>query len=167
MADVRVWRSPKVEVRPSPISGEGLFAREAISVGEVVAVKAGHVVNTEEAVRLTDEIGDFSLQIHDDLFLSPRHPEEVDDLVVHINHSCDANIGFEGVAYVAMRDIEADEELFHDYATARSAPYSMDCHCGSDDCRGTVTGDDWRLPSVREKYGRHFMPHIQRRIQDL
>jgi SET domain-containing protein len=167
VADVSVWRSPKVEIRPSPVSGEGLFAREPIAAGEVVAVKAGHVVDTEEVARLTEEIGDFSLQVHDDLFLTPRHSDEVDDLVVRINHSCDANIGFEGVCYVAMREIAADEELCHDYALARSAPYSMSCHCGAEDCRGTVTGEDWRLPAVQEKYGHYFMPHILRRIRNL
>jgi len=165
MADIRVWRSPKVEIRDSPLSGEGVFAREPIAAGEVVAVKAGHVVDTQEVLRLTEEIDDFSLQIHDDLFLSPRTEAEVDDLVVHINHSCDANIGFEGVAYVAMRDIAAGEELCHDYALARTAPYSMECRCGAADCRGTVTGDDWKLPAVQAKYGAYFMPYILRRIR--
>lgn len=166
VADIRVWRSAKVEVRDSPLSGQGVFAVEPIHRGEVVAVKVGHVVDTTEVERLTREIDDFSLQIHEDLFLSPRTVDEVDDLVVHINHSCDANIGFEGVAYVAMRDIAADEELCHDYALARTAPYRMECRCGAEDCRGTVTGDDWLLPSVRAKYGHYFMPHILRWIRE-
>ena len=165
VADIRVWRSDKVEVRESPLSGDGLFAREPIVANEVVAVKAGHVVDTAEVLRLTERIDDFSLQIHDELFLSPRTIAEVDDLVVHINHSCDANVGFEGIAYVAMRDIEPGEELCHDYALARSAPYSMACRCGARDCRGTVTGDDWKLPAVQAKYGHYFMPHILKRIR--
>lgn len=166
---MRVWRSPKVEVRTSPIgsgSERGVFASEPIAVGEVVAVKVGHVVQTEEVTRLTEEIGDFSLQIHDDFFLSPRTAEEVDDVVIMINHSCDANVGFEGVTYVAIREIAADEELCHDYAMMRTAPYHLDCLCGATDCRGTVTGDDWKLPEVQAKYGRWFMPHILRRIDE-
>lgn len=164
MAELRVWRSPKVERRDSALSGRGLFAIEPIAAGEPVAVKAGHVVDRDEADRLRVDVGDFALQIHDDLFLAPRSTDEIDDTVVCINHSCEANVGFEGVVYVALRAIEADEELCHDYALARWGDYSLSCRCGAPACRGTVTGDDWRLPEVQARYGLHFMPHILRRI---
>ncbi len=161
----KVWRSPKIEVRQSELGGRGVFATEAIDAGEVVAVKVGHVVNTEEMARLTEEVGDFGLQIHDDVFLSPRTAEEVDDMVVMINHSCDANVGFEGqVTYVTIKPVAADEELCHDYAMMRTTPYELECRCGADDCRGTVTGNDWQNPAVQEKYGRFFQPHILRRL---
>ena len=142
-----------------------MFAVERIEAGESVAIKAGHIVDTEEVLRLTEQLGDFSLQIDDDVFLTPRHPDEYDDLVVHISHSCDANVGFSGqVTYVAMRAVEAGEELCHDYAMARTAAYSMECFCRAADCRGTVTHDDWKLPSVQTRYAGWFMPHVQRRI---
>lgn len=35
------YRSPKTEARDSPIHGKGLFAKEAIAAGEIVAVKGG------------------------------------------------------------------------------------------------------------------------------
>ena len=166
MADVRVWRSAKVEVRTSDLAGRGLFATEPIAAGEPVAVKTGHVVDRAESERLTTEVGDYALQIHDDLFLAPRTPAEVDDTVVMMNHSCDANVGFAGVVYVALRAIGPGEELCHDYALARWGDYSLECRCGAADCRGIVTGDDWKLPVVREKYGHHFMPHLLVRILD-
>ncbi len=166
----KVWRSPKIEVRESPLGGKGVFAAQALPAGEIVAVKVGHVVDTAEMARLTAEVGDFGLQIHDDVFLSPRTAEEVDDMVVMINHSCDANVGFEGqVTYVTIKAVEAGEELCHDYAMMRTTPYQLDCLCGADDCRGTVTGEDWQQPGVQAKYGRYFQPHILRRIdqQDI
>lgn len=130
-----------------------------------MAVKVGHVVDTAEVLRLTEEIGDFSLQIDDDTFLSPRDLDEYDDMVVHINHSCEANVGFRGnVTYVAMRDIAAGEELCHDYATARLAPYRLDCACGTPSCRGTITESDWQLAPVQSRYAGFFMPHVQSRI---
>lgn len=164
MADIRLWRSEKVEIRTSPLAGRGLFATAPIQQGEPVAVKAGHIVDRAESERLTEQVGDFALQIHDELYLSPRTKAEVEDTVVCVNHSCDANIGFEGVVYVALRDIAPDEELCHDYALARWGSYELHCRCGAVDCRGTVTGDDWKLPEVQAKYGYHFMPHILRRI---
>ncbi len=166
MAVLRVWRSPKVERRDSALAGRGLFAIEPIAAGEAVAVKVGHVVDRREAARLREDVGDFALQIHDDLFLAPRTADEIDDTVVCINHSCEANVGFEGIVYVALRDIEADEELCHDYALARWGDYSLTCRCGAAACRGTITGDDWRLPEVQARYRHHFMPHILLRILD-
>jgi SET domain-containing protein len=167
MSSPKVWRSSRVEVRAGSVAGLGLFSREPISRGEVVAVKAGHVVGLDEVLRLTKEIEDYSLQIHDDFFLSPRTQAEVDDCVVFINHSCDANIGFEGIAYVAIRDIDADEELCHDYAMARTAPYTMGCACDTPVCRGTVTHNDWQLVDVQQRYAGYFMPHVARRIAAL
>lgn len=162
---MKVWRSPKIEVRESALGGKGVFAAEPIAAGEIVAVKVGHVVDTVEMERLTETVGDFGLQIHDDVFLAPRTIEEVADMVVMINHSCDANVGFEGqVTYVAIRAIAADEELCHDYAMMRTTPYELSCLCGADDCRQVVTGDDWKLPEVQSKYGRYFQPHILSRL---
>ena len=109
MEPVTVWRSPKVDVRESHLGGLAVFANASIAKDEPVAVKVGHVVDYDEVERLTREIGDFSLQIAEGLFLSPRHADEYEAMVVHINHSCDANVGFEGnVTYVAVRDIDTN-----------------------------------------------------------
>ena len=165
MAPIQVRRSPKVVVKESRFGGLGVFAAEPIFQGETVAIKAGHIVDTEEVLRLTEELGDWSLQIDDDVFLSPRHVDEYEDLVVHISHSCDANVGFSGqVTYVALRDVEAGEELCHDYAMARIVSYSMKCMCDSEHCRGTITHEDWQLDDVQSRYAGWFMPHVQRRI---
>lgn len=166
MAPIRCWRSPKVEVRDGSVAGLGVFALEPISAGEIVAVKAGHVVDQAEVIQLTAEIGDQSLQIADDLFLSPRTATEVDETSIRINHSCDANVGFRGqVVYVAMRDIAADEELCHDYGTARTDDYRLECGCGTAACRGTVTGDDWRLSAVQAQYDGFFVEHVAAKIR--
>lgn len=154
-----------MEIRDQSVAGRGIFAREAIPAGTVVAVKVGHVMDLEEVTSVTAAIGDFSLQIHDDLFLSPREEGEVEHMVVMINHSCDANVGFAGqVTYITLRDIAVDEELCHDYAMMRTAPYRLECACGSPLCRGVVTGDDWQRADVQERYGRAFQPHILARL---
>jgi SET domain-containing protein len=163
---ITVYRSDKVEVRNESICGRGVFARQAISAGEIVAIKAGHIVNHEEVIRLTNELGDYSLQIHDNFYLSPRTEEEVEQTTIFINHSCDANVGFEGqIVYVAIRDIEADEELCHDYAMVRNDDYHLECRCGSSQCRGQVTGKDWQLPAVQQQYGKYFSDYILRKIR--
>ena len=166
MPPIHCWRSPSIEVRDGAVAGLGVFAVEPIPAGEVVAVKVGHIVHRDEVVRLTAEIGDQSLQIDDDLYLSPRTTTEVAETSIRINHSCDANVGFRGqVLYVAMRDIATDEELCHDYAMDRTDDYRLECDCGTAACRGTVTGDDWRIPEVQARYEGFFLEYVADKIR--
>ena len=168
VAPIRSWRSPRIEVRDGAVADRGVFAVRPIQAGLIVAVKAGHIVHREEVLRLTAEIGDQSLQIHDDLYLSPRTADEVDETSIRINHSCDANVGFRGqVIYVAMRDIAVDEELCHDYAMDRTDAYRLACGCGTAVCRGTVTGGDWRLPELQARYEGFFVEYVAEKIRGL
>ena len=149
------------------MAGRGVVAVLPIAKDEIVAIKAGHIVTRDEIQQVTSEAGDFALQIEDDFYIAPRTPEEVLDMSVMINHSCDPNVGFRGQAvYVAIRDIEAGEELCHDYAMERSDDYSLDCHCGSALCRGKVTGEDWKLPELQQRYGEYFSLYLLRKIQE-
>jgi len=162
---MKTYRSPKIEVRDDTLSGRGVVALEDIAKDEIVAIKSGRIVNAEQLVKISAEVGDFALQISDDLYLSPTSPEEVDDMSVFINHSCDPNVGFLGqIAYVAMRDIKAGEELCHDYSMERSDDYFLDCHCGSPMCRHQVTGNDWQLPELQERYGNYFSIYLYKKI---
>jgi hypothetical protein len=164
--NIKIYRSLKSEVRSSPLGGRGLFAREKIFKGEVVAVKAGHILRAEEVFEITRSIGDYTLQIHDDFFLGPRLLEEVEDMVVFINHSCDPNVGFDGqITYVAMRDVHAGKELCHDYAMARSLEYELKCECGSSMCRGIVTGEDWKRKDLQKRYGDYFSSYLLKKIR--
>ena len=112
---MKTYRSPKIKVRDDTLSGRGVIALQAIEKDEIVAIKAGHIVTRDQLERIDAEVGDFALQIDDGFYLSPSTPDEVDEMTVFINHSCNPNIGFRGqVVYVAMRAIAAGEELCHD-----------------------------------------------------
>ena len=164
---MKTYRSPKIEVRENTLAGRGVVAIENIARDEIVAIKAGNIVTRDEIETVTRVAGDLALQIEDDFYIAPRTPAEADDMSVFINHSCDPNVGFRGqVVYVAMRDIAAGEELCHDYAMERSDDYRLDCHCGSPLCRGKVTGEDWKLPELRERYGDYFSIYLRRKFQE-
>ncbi len=164
---MKTYRSPKIEIRDDALAGRGVVAIVDIAQDEIVAIKAGHVVTRDEIDAVTAAAGDYALQIDDDFYIAPRVPDEVLDMSVMINHSCDPNVGFRGnVIYVAIRDIAAGEELFHDYAMERSDDYSLDCRCGSALCRGKVTGDDWKLPELQQRYGDYFSIYLRRKIQE-
>ena len=159
--------STKLEVRPVPDKGGlGAFAREAVSADEVVAVWGGIIVNAEQLDQLSHDEQQHSVQIEEGLYLATIGGAESADF---INHSCDPNLGLRGqIALVALRDIEVGEEVCFDYAMTDSTPYDeFECHCGTAACRGTVRGDDWKLPELWAKYAGYFSPYLQRRIDRL
>jgi hypothetical protein len=72
------------------------------------------------------------------------------------------------IALVAIRDIQAGEELCYDYAMSDGSPYDeFECNCGAPNCRGRVTGDNWRDAELQEKYAGYFSPYLQRRIDQM
>ena len=163
---MKTWRSPRIRVSDDTLAGRGVVAVEDIARDEIVAIKAGHIVTRAEIRQVTETAGDLALQIEDDFYLAPRSLDDVDNMSVFINHSCDPNVGFRGqVVYVAMRDIKAGEELCHDYAMERSDDYALDCHCGSALCRGRVSGEDWRLPALQQRYADYFSLYIYNKIK--
>lgn len=165
---MKTYRSPKIQVRDNTLAGRGVVAIADIDKDEIVAIKAGHVMIEDEVKRVSQQVGDFALQIDDGFYLSPRYPEEVDDMTVFINHSCDPNVGFRGqVVYVALRNIKAGEELCHDYSMERSDDYELDCRCGSSLCRGKITGKDWQLPELQQRYGDYFSVYLLNRIKQI
>lgn len=160
------YRSPKTEVRESKIHGRGLFAIADIAKDEIVAVKGGHIVN-EKTLRekITPVLGPVEIQIHDDLFIAPLTEEERELSVLYLNHSCDPNLGMRGeITFVAMRDIRAGEELTHDWAMTDDDDYSIECSCGTSECRKTLTGKDWQRPDLQKRYAGYFSAYLARKI---
>ena len=163
---MKTWRSPKIRVTDDTLAGRGVVAIADIARDEIVAIKAGNIITREQLQQATAAAGDLALQIDDDFYIAPLSRDEAEDMSVFINHSCDPNVGFRGqVVYLAMRDIHAGEELCHDYAMERSDDYTLDCHCGSPLCRGKVTGDDWKLPELQQRYGDYFSIYIRNKFQ--
>jgi hypothetical protein len=159
------YRSPKTDVRNSPIHGKGLFAISAIGQGEIVAVKGGYALPTSAWTELERQLGPAEIQIAEDLFVAPISQDERDGSMLYINHSCDPNCAIQGqIVFVAMRDVEAGEELSHDWATTDDMDYVIDCNCGSPECRGTVTGKDWMNKDLQQRYKGWFCWHVQRKI---
>jgi hypothetical protein len=159
--------SPKLEVRALPDKGGfGVYAGEAVAVGEVVSVWGGYIVDAEQLDQLPHDVQQHSVQIEEGLYLATIGGAETADF---INHSCDPNLGLRGqIALVALRDIEVGEEVCFDYAMTDCTPYDeFECRCGTAACRGTVRGADWQLPELWAKYAGYFSPYLQRRIDRL
>jgi len=135
--------------------GLGIFAARPFTRGELVVVDEDGdyyegVMSRSEAEARGLELSQDCFQIGVDRYLAPNG--NLDDV---INHSCEPNIGLKltemGYRMVAIRDIEAHDQLTYDYATYISGPYErMTCHCGSLFCRGEV-GAFETLPRVLQR----------------
>jgi uncharacterized protein len=151
--------SPKLEARPRPdINGMGVFANQPISAGELLTMWGGRIMDLATLNQLPAEIVILSIQVEEELYLAPSIPPEPAD---YFNHSCDPNAGLSGIA--------AREEICFDYATCDGSIYADDfrCACGSSNCRGRVSSEDWCDPELQKRYAGHFMPYLQRRINRL
>lgn len=118
-------------------NGKGVFALQKFHVGEVILQCRGQRLDRSEIV-VGSYIHQHSLQIGEDTFLSPSGG--IDD---YVNHSCNPNSGYqilnEKVYLIAIRDVEAGEEIHYDYSTYMTKDsFEMKCHCGSVNCRGSV-----------------------------
>jgi hypothetical protein len=157
------------EIRPAAEGGPGqvgVFATDPIAAGTTSIVFGGFVTPGEVFRQLPALRQQHSFQIGDDLFLACDEQLNDGDLV---NHSCEPTLGFAGeITLVALRDIEAGEQLTFDCATCDSQPYDeFECECGSSACRIKVTGEDWMRPDLQVRYRGNFSPYLQRRIDTL
>ncbi len=155
---------PKLEIRTDQtIEGRGIFARQPIKKGELVALWGGDVVDRAHFEKLGEHQKRQSAQAEEDLYLVSSKPGPGD----FVNHSCDPNAGMDGqIAIVAMRDIQPGEEVTIDYAMVDGDPSdAFECLCGSPKCRELVTGNDWMLPDLQKRYAGYFSPYLERRIK--
>ncbi len=157
--------SPKSEKRGSDIEGRGLFAKEPISKGEIVVIKGGYVMTKAQRDKIEENLGPAEIQVTEDLFIGPTTRTEREGGMMHLNHSCEPNLGVQGqIVFVALRDIVKDEELTFDYAMTDDEPYEMRCICRAPTCRGIVTGRNWIQEQLQRRYDGYFSWFIQRRI---
>lgn len=162
--------SPKVEMRQSVVHGKGLFAKESISAGEIVVNfdgGRGQFITLVEADSLYDRGNDHMIQVGENLFFAAVSDSdmETEDL---INHSCNPNCGIHGsLCIVAMRNIAVNEEITFDYAMSESSQYHVVCKCGNNNCRKIITGDDWKIKKLQNKYRGFFSDYLQQKIDSL
>ncbi len=150
------------EIRPSKVfPGEvGTFAVRSIKPGEVI-----DDVNTpEEVVFIRDrdvkkldsetrrKIKSFCVIDEDGEYCVPLDLNNM-GTSWYFNHSCASNVAYDKKgSFIAIGPIKKDEELFLDYGRMFTDPkFKMKCACGSPECRGLITGNDWLDPEFRKK----------------
>lgn len=166
------WIHLNLEVRESRIHGKGVFATSPIKRGERVAIFGGDIMLIDEINNLPESLQDYPMQIEERFVIGSREEREPEN-ADYFNHSCDPNVGFKGQIFlVAMRDIEKDEEITFDYAMVLSQSvgsdivFTMECHCGSRNCRKAISEEDWKRPEIQKKYHGFFSEYLSEKIEN-
>jgi uncharacterized protein len=155
------WLHPAAEIFRSPIAGSGLRTTGPIALGEAVSRVGGRLMSTAEldALVASSDVYIDSITVDEDVQLvlpigTPNH---------FGNHSCEPTLWWaDAYTLVARHDLEPGTELTSDYATASNHPdFIMNCHCETYRCRQVITGDDWRIPQLQQRYAGHWVPYLQ------
>lgn len=163
--DMRSRLSPKVEIRSSGINKKGMFAKKPIQKGEIVYIKGGHIITKDEL--FSSSVINSYLPISDEYYIGALTPEEEEEIKLYNNHSCNPNCGMRGeITFIAIKNIDTDEELTIDYAFIDNEDYSFECHCGAPNCRKIVTGFDWKNNELQKKYFPYFSEYLKEKIKN-
>ena len=137
----------RLRVGTSRIHGKGVFAAQDITQGTRILPYLGEKIAPQEA---TQRIAQGNTYI---FFLDARHDidgQTLKNRARYINHSCEPNCVsdiLEGQIWiVALRDIQAGEELSYDYGYELDGYEQRPCHCGATHCCGYILAQElWEL----------------------
>jgi uncharacterized protein len=140
------------------------LCNQPIKRNEIVVILGGTTLadkEVEEKVKSGERYDGVALGTNINLFIAPP-----DWPGIHGNHSCNPNLWMnDAVTIISRLDISVDEELTTDYGTYTIHPkWSMKCNCRSSLCRKLITGNDWRLPELQERYREHYSPVVEKLI---
>lgn len=151
-------------VADSKIEGRGWFAKRDFQVSDVIS---HYLVGPYEDLRTIDQlipdseftksVVQFGIGPHGEgIYIGvPNHPRK------YINHSCKPNVGLRIVdlankesdcLLVCIDSIKRGEEITLDYSTTQLEEWQMECRCGTDFCRHTITDFARLAPELQDKY---------------
>lgn len=155
------WLTPKAKPGDSTIHRYGIFAVEPIKQGEPINAFGGIAVPHTEIQDYRKTISHAGVQVSDDFFIVPASNEEIKQQGI-FNHSCEPNVGFNSsVTMVAIRDIEAGEELVMNYAFMETDFEAFECNCRSASCRKVIDSNTWKDDGFQAKYGKYYSPYLR------
>ena len=131
--------------------GKGVFAKEEISQGELIAVWDGGIY---EAEMCSDLPNNEPLTVRDHAIQFEEHKwKDSKGLARYINHSCEPNCGIKNLFdIVAMRNVAKDEEITWDYDMTENSNWQMECKCGTQSCRKIIRGFQFLPNEIKNKY---------------
>ncbi|TSC98433.1 MAG: hypothetical protein Greene101449_933 [Candidatus Peregrinibacteria bacterium Greene1014_49] len=165
------YLSQKCKAKKSAINGWGVFARDTINKGELVAAWGGKICHKKEMKRLCKKRPAYAshpISVFDDLFLVPLDVNLIEDSD-KFNHSCNPNTGVRGqILLIARKQIPVGEEICFDYETTQMGNFDglpFLCKCNSKNCRKRITGKAWKNKEFRKKNHGFFSWYIEKKLK--
>lgn len=167
----QTYPKPFIRLKPSEIvRGEiGAFAMMDFNAGDIIVrsvdFEDDNIMRVEEYDKLEPDLKELvmahSTIMEDILYL----PHDINFLrpINYFNHSCDPNTGFDADDnYVAIHPIRKDEEFSLDYSFLNTnQDYVLICHCGTPQCRRSVTGSEWKNPQFVKEREQYFASTVR------
>jgi SET domain-containing protein len=147
--------SSLVELRRSPLHGQGLFARENLKTRQRLLEYVGRVVSDEECEkiqkrreRLAQKAGAGSVYLFQVSKNKTIDGAVKGNLARYFNHSCRPNcevyIHQSRVWIRTLKKIKKDEELTYDYGFDPEEAEAHPCRCGAPQCTGYIIAAEHR-----------------------
>lgn len=154
--DIFKMEKNNLEIRESNISGKGVYAKKDIKKGDRICFMEGEIMDIHEMIKRVEndfEEGSDPLGVDDNMYM------DLEEFYRCINHSCSPNAFIRGRnELVALRDINKNEEITFDYSTTmndnldREEQWTMECMCGSNNCRKIIDQFHLLPKEVQEFY---------------
>jgi SET domain-containing protein len=121
-----------VEIKPSGIHGNGLFACRQFEAGEVVLRwDVSHLIPNESLSSLSPDERKYTHPFDETRTLLVQSPERF------VNHSCDNNTIVKDFCDVAIKTIGLGDEITSNYGEDGSGS-QFSCSCRSKNCRQDI-----------------------------
>jgi SET domain-containing protein len=138
----QVAETELVRFTRSPIHGTGGFAKTAIGKGTRILEYVGERISKGESLRRCEQNNEYIFTLNDEQNLDGNvawNPARF------INHSCapncEAELDNERIWIVAVRDIQAGEEITFNYGYDLEDYKDYPCRCGSPNCVGCMVAE--------------------------
>ena len=135
---IRVW------VGKSRIAGQGLFAAQHIKKGTRILPYIGEKITKTESTRRLAQDNAYIFTLNDRWDIDGK---TLKNKARYANHSCDPNceidITTRAIWIIALRDIQAGEELTYDYGYEVKNYMEHPCTCGAKNCCGYILDQEY------------------------
>ena len=131
--------------KPSPIHGTGGFARTDLARGTLVIEYVGRKISKQKSIEICRGGNEYVFSVDEETDLDGNvewNPARF------LNHSCAPNCEAElldgKIWIVALRDIQAGEEITFDYGYDLEDYRDHPCACGASECVGYIVAGELR-----------------------
>ena len=123
----------RIVVKHSPIHGRGVFATTRIDAGDVI-------IDWSECSEVLSDGALTALPSAERIFVSVIDGQNIlfKPPARFVNHSCNPNARGGDRHDIAIRVIEAGEEITVDYVAEQVPGLRLECRCGAPNCRGQL-----------------------------